>query len=203
VGVRPIAAYAAGHVPGSTSIPLRAALATWLGWLVDPSRPILVVRGPDQDPEEIVWQALKVGYENLAGELAGGVEAWRAAGHPVIGIRLVGPDQVIGQVVLDVRQHAEYTAGHLPGAAHLELGDLAADVAEGLEPRVPPGPLVVMCGHGERAMSAASLLENAGRRGVAVLAGGPDEWSDLTGTPLRTGFAASTSPVGSHAVTER
>ena len=34
VDVRPIAAFAAGHIPGSLSIPLREAFATWLGWLV-------------------------------------------------------------------------------------------------------------------------------------------------------------------------
>ena len=36
-------------------------------------------------------------------------------------------------------------------------------------------PLVVHVELGERAISAASLLESAGRRDVAVLAGGPDE----------------------------
>ncbi len=36
VDVRPIGDYAAGHMPGSVSIPLRDAFATWLGWLIDP-----------------------------------------------------------------------------------------------------------------------------------------------------------------------
>ncbi|MGI9004649.1 MAG: rhodanese-like domain-containing protein [Streptosporangiaceae bacterium] len=38
VDVRPVAAFAAGHVPGSLSVPLREAFATWLGWLADPGR---------------------------------------------------------------------------------------------------------------------------------------------------------------------
>ena len=39
VDVRPIAAFAVGHIPGSLSIPLRDQFATWLGWLVAAGRP--------------------------------------------------------------------------------------------------------------------------------------------------------------------
>jgi len=35
---RPMAAYAAGHIPGSLSIALRPAFASWLGWVVSPDR---------------------------------------------------------------------------------------------------------------------------------------------------------------------
>jgi rhodanese-related sulfurtransferase len=44
-----------------------------------------------------------------------------------------------------------------------------------------------MCGHGERAVTAASLLERAGRRDVAVVVGGPDEWAAASGLELETG----------------
>jgi rhodanese-related sulfurtransferase len=41
-----------------------------------------------------------------------------------------------------------------------------------------------MCGHGERAAGAAGLLERAGRRDVAVLVGGPDDWARVSGRAL-------------------
>jgi rhodanese-related sulfurtransferase len=44
-----------------------------------------------------------------------------------------------------------------------------------------------MCGHGERAMTAASLLQRAGHDGLAVLAGGAPDWAAATGRPLREG----------------
>lgn len=44
-----------------------------------------------------------------------------------------------------------------------------------------------MCGHGERAAAAASVLERAGRAGVAVVVGGSEDWSAATRTPLATG----------------
>jgi glyoxylase-like metal-dependent hydrolase (beta-lactamase superfamily II)/rhodanese-related sulfurtransferase len=186
VDVRPVADFAAGHIPGSLSIPLRPAFASWLGWLAPHDRPLVVVRDRGQDPAEILWQALKIDYENLAGEVAGGMDAWADARQRTATIPLTRPEQIGGAHVLDIRQRAEFRAGHLPGAAHVELGDLPAhlgDVAAGL----PAGPIVVMCGRGERAMGAASLLTRAGRRHLTVLDGGPDDWAKATGRTLSTG----------------
>ncbi|GID49443.1 MBL fold metallo-hydrolase [Actinoplanes capillaceus] len=178
VDVRPVADVAAGHIPSAIAIPLRAQFATWLGWLVRPELSVVIVRNADQDPADILWPALNVGFDRLAGELAGGMHAWTGE---VTTTRLVRPDQVDAPV-LDIRQAAEYGGGHLPGAVHLELGDLPA-----AGDAVPAGPAVVMCGHGERAMTAATLLERAGRRDLAVLAGGPDDWAAATGRRLQEG----------------
>ena len=169
VDVRPVRDIAAGHLPGTIAIPLRAQFATWLGWLLDPAVPIVVVRNPEQDPADILWPALNIDFENIAGELAGGIPAWRAASGPLVTTRLVDPDRVAGPV-LDIRQNSEYTAGHLPDAIHIELGDLPTHAES-----VPDEAVTVMCGHGERAMTAATLLERAGRPDVAVLVGGAED----------------------------
>jgi hydroxyacylglutathione hydrolase len=42
-----------------------------------------------------------------------------------------------------------------------------------------------MCGHGERAMTAASILAASGHDRVSVFDGGPDTWSAATGRPLQ------------------
>jgi hydroxyacylglutathione hydrolase len=182
VDVRPVRDVATGYLPGAVAIPLRAQFATWLGWLLDPAVPIVVVRNPDQDPADILWPALNIGFGNVAGELSGGVPAWRAAGCAVVTTPLVGPGQVDG-AVLDVRQDAEYAAGHLPDAWHVELGDLVKQADA-----VPAEPLTVMCGHGERAMTAATLLRRAGHQRVAVLTGGgAEDWARATGHRLREG----------------
>jgi hydroxyacylglutathione hydrolase len=182
VDVRPVRDFADAHVPGSVSIPLRPVFATWLGWLVDAGKPIVVVRNADQDPAEILWQARKVGYDNIVGELTGGFAAWTAAGEPTGSIPVVGVEELERARALDIRQDNEYGAGHVPGADHIELGSLPDHVGD-----VPDEPLVVMCGHGERAMGAASLLARAGRRDVTVLEGGPDDWAEKTGNTLRVG----------------
>jgi hydroxyacylglutathione hydrolase len=175
VDVRPVPDVAAGHIPGAVAIPLRAQFATWLGWLVDRDTPIVIVRNADQDPADIMWPALNIGVESLAGELAGGMTGWTG---PVTTTRLVTPDRVDGPV-LDIRQTSEYAAGHLPAATHVELGDLPDD------PDVAAGTAIVMCGHGERAMTAATLLERAGHHDLGVLVGGPADWAAATGNTLK------------------
>jgi rhodanese-related sulfurtransferase/glyoxylase-like metal-dependent hydrolase (beta-lactamase superfamily II) len=183
IDVRPVADYAAGHIPGSLAIALRVAFATWLGWLVpDPATPLIVVVGPGQDLGEVVWQALKIGYENLAGTLADGMLAWEAAGQAAAATPLLTPRQVDPATVIDVRQASEYSTGHVPGARNIELGALDGQAAS-----IEAGPVVTMCGHGERAASAASLLERVGHTAVAVLAGGPPDWADATGLALERG----------------
>lgn len=170
VDVRPVADYAAGHLPGSLANTLRAAFASWLGWLVeDPSAPLVFVTDGHTDRRELVRQCLNIGYERLAGEIT--IDTWRRGGGHVVGTPLVGADATDGRRVIDVRQASEFAAGHVPGATHAELGSLPST-------RLPADrPLVVMCGHGERAATAASVLEAAGYDDVAVLDGGPDDWA--------------------------
>lgn len=182
VDARPLQGFAAAHIRGAISNPLRPVFASWLGWLVPADRPVIVVRDADQDAADIAWQAAKIGFDTVVGELDGGLDAWVAAGHDVAGIPLVSSGHIDGRQVLDIRQRAEYLAGHLPGALHIELGDVAARVGE-----VPDQPTVVMCGHGERAMGAASVLAAAGIGDLAVLEGGPHDWVHATGGKLVTG----------------
>jgi len=183
IDVRTVRGYAAGHIPGSLAIPLRGAFATWLGWLVpDPATPLVVVADPAQDRAEVAWQAVKIGYENLTGILAGGIPAWEAAGQPVAVTPLITPGQADPAAVIDVRQASEYAGGRLPGARGIELGDLARHA-----PSLAGRRIVTMCGHGERAATAASLLERAGHADVAVAEGGPADWARSTGRALEAG----------------
>ncbi|WP_187764642.1 rhodanese-like domain-containing protein [Saccharopolyspora spinosa] len=179
IDARPVERFAAAHIPGALSIPLRPVFASWLGWLAPPEPPLVIVREDAQDPAEIAWQAAKIGCSSIVGELAGGMDAWTAAGRTTMSTQLVRADEITDQHVLDVRQASEFAAGHLPGATHVELGALA-DQADALA----ASPTVVMCGHGERAIGGASLLERAGHRDLAVLQGGPEDWAEITGRSL-------------------
>jgi hydroxyacylglutathione hydrolase len=182
IDARPIHRFGRSHIPGAVSIPLRPVFASWLGWLAPVDRPLIIVRDSDQDYAEIAWQAAKIGYDNLIGELDGAMSAWTAAGEDTTRISLTPVTDLKGRRVLDIRQRSEYVSGHLPGAVHVELGDVPERAAD-----IPDEPTVVMCGHGERAMGAASLLERAGHRDLAVLDGGPQDWAGATGGQLLTG----------------
>jgi glyoxylase-like metal-dependent hydrolase (beta-lactamase superfamily II)/rhodanese-related sulfurtransferase len=176
VDTRPIEAFAEAHIPGALSIELRPVFASWLGWLVDAGTELVFVVDNDQDTRELVRQCLDVGYEQLTGFLAGGVHTWTDAGLRTASIRLVAPDAIAGAVI-DVRQTSEFAAGHVPGAQSVELGAIT-DIA------LPTGPVAIMCGHGERAMTGASVLTARGVRELTVVVGGPDDWASATGRSL-------------------
>jgi hydroxyacylglutathione hydrolase len=182
VDTRSVDRFAAAHIRGAISIPLRPVFASWLGWLVPADRPLIIVRDSDQDPIEIAWQAAKIGYDNVVGELEGGMDAWTSAGGEAPQIGLLPPKDIDGRRVLDIRQRSEYLNGHLPGAIHVELGDIPEQAHD-----LSDEATVVMCGHGERAMGAASLLERAGHHDLVVLDGGPGDWTEVTGGKLETG----------------
>lgn len=101
-------------------------------------------------------------------------------GHTLVSVEHVGESGV-----LDTRQSSEFTKGHTPGAAHIELGHLAEHPAS--TGPAAQGPTVVMCGRGERAMGAASLLARAGQRDLSGLVGGPHDWAVVTGRSLEEG----------------
>jgi hydroxyacylglutathione hydrolase len=183
VDARLITAFAAGHIPGALSIALRPVFASWLGWLVDDTWPLVFVLDEDQDRGELARQCRTIGYDHLVGELAGGMAAWRAANLPEAQLPMVeakGMDDH-ADVVLDVRQAGEVADGRLPGAVAVELGALAGDRQPG---ELPEGPVTVMCSHGERAMTAASLLARAGHKQLRVAQGGPRDWQRATGQAL-------------------
>jgi hydroxyacylglutathione hydrolase len=73
------------------NIAFRPAYATWLGWLVPEDAPLVFVLG-ESSLDAVMDESLLVGYENFAGYLDGGIEAWMDAGLEVSRTALVGAD---------------------------------------------------------------------------------------------------------------
>jgi hydroxyacylglutathione hydrolase len=171
---RSISAWAAAHPKGSVSIELRPAFASWLGWVVPFGAAVVLVLEPDQVVEALRLSR-RIGYDNVSSWLT--FEDWRDAGLPMSSIESIGAEEAVERIrngpatVLDIRQRAEHAAAHLPGALHLELGDIIA----GKTPET--SEVITYCGHGERSATAASLLVRRGIR-VANLAGGVGAWRD-------------------------
>ncbi len=179
VDVRRFDAFSAGHIAGSISIELRPQFATWLGWVVPGDVPVAFVLDDDQDQQDVIVQSLKIGYDNIVGELRGGTSNWTASGRELTTYDLRQPGDRSGALV-DVRQASELSTGMIPGALHADAGSIASHA-------LPFGPLTLHCGHGQRATTAASLLERAGVRAtdLGVLVGGPQDWSAVTGQALQ------------------
>lgn len=77
-----------------------------------------------------------------------------------------------GAILLDVREDAEWQAGHVPGARHIPLSRLPSRMGDLPARR----QVITVCRSGARSRRAASMLAKDGRD-VANLAGGMLGWS--------------------------
>jgi hydroxyacylglutathione hydrolase len=191
IDLRSPAAFAVQHAPGALSIPAGSSFGTWLGWLVEPDRPLVLILEDPLQWDDAVRQALRIGHETVAGHLRGGFPAWTAAGGEIEAQGRLTVQQLADAVahggkqaplVIDVRQLTEYASGHVPGAVHLAAGDLPQRLAELPRDR----PIAVVCASGYRSSVAASLVKGAGFKDVSWVAEGVPAWK-AAGLPVETG----------------
>ncbi|WP_296002193.1 rhodanese-like domain-containing protein [Rugamonas sp.] len=84
-------------------------------------------------------------------------------------------------LILDVRDAAEFAAGHVTDAKNIALAELGGRVGE-LE-KFKAKSVIVVCQSGARAATAAGLLQKAGFTDVVNLDGGVTAWK-AAGLPL-------------------
>jgi hydroxyacylglutathione hydrolase len=179
VDVRSSADFAAGHIPGTLSIPMGTSLATWAGTFIDSSRDILLLADDDDDRLERARHTLAlIGLDRVVGR--GGRRAreeWQSEVGELERVEQVSVDQVANddeRTVIDVRGNAEWEEGHLPNARHYFLGDLVRKARD-----LPHDtPIAVHCHGGTRASVAASLLQAQGFTNVANISGGYRAWTE-------------------------
>lgn len=169
--------YGAAHIDGAINVGLGGAFAQWAGAVLDPSRPIALVVYPGGE-QEAVTRLARVGFDRVVGFLNSGMQSLEPRPDLVAQVERIAAanlaEEMAGAhapVVLDVRNPAEFDAGHLPGAVNIPLPTLAARMDE-----VPTDrPIAVYCASGYRSSVGASLLLAAGRD-VQELQGGYAAW---------------------------
>jgi hydroxyacylglutathione hydrolase len=180
--------FAAGHVPGSINIALSGQFASWAGTLMGlTSRPVLIAESSEQLSEARIRLA-RVGIEDLAGYLEGGIEAWKRAGFslaemPQVTVPALYELLVSQRIsVLDVRREPEWQAGHIEDAAWWPLDNFKIS-----PPEINPDTMIaVHCKSGYRSMIACSLLQRAGFSNVVNVVGGFDAWQQAK-LPIESG----------------
>ena len=175
---RPAAQYGAGHVPGSLHIGLSGQFASWAGALVSPQPPILLVAEDEEQVREARVRLARVGIENVAGYLAGGILEWDRAGLPLATMEQINVGELDerlregGVRVIDVRRPAEWSSGHIAGSENVPLNALAE--RSGSLPK--DRPLAVLCAGGFRSSIASSVLERQGFTKITNVVGGMAAW---------------------------
>jgi hydroxyacylglutathione hydrolase len=177
------------HIPGSVCMTmLRAGFGSKLAWLADPERDVVFVGRDDADGQRAADLAAAVGVTAIAGYLHGGMTAWREEKRPVAATRRIGVEELhrrweadrAAVQILDVRERAEWDAGHIPGSVLVPYHDLA-EVPDGIDPE---RPVAVICASGQRAAVGASLLQRHGvRDAIHVVDGGVPLW-EREGWPI-------------------
>lgn len=189
IDVRTDVQFAAGHIPGAISIPTnRGGFGTKVAWVAAGAPQLIFVGRDDSDGRHAATLAAAVGFaEPVAhgGVLAGGWSSWAAEGRPLevlwrLPVDEIGP-YVSGEhrvQTVDVRDADEFESGHIPGSLNVPWHDIHG-IPEGLD---SAQPILVICASGQRAGTAASLLQRYGAHEVIhVVGGGVPTWKRLGG----------------------
>jgi hydroxyacylglutathione hydrolase len=182
VDVRTELQFDEAHIPGSVAITiLRAGFGSKLAWLARTEQEVVFVGRDDEDALHAVELARSVAVTRIGGYLHGGMTSWREERGDVQRIERLdvaalrerrASDPALQ--VLDVREAPEFREGHIPGSIHAPYHDLL-ELPEGLDPR---RPVAAICSSGQRAATAASLLQRHGADEVLhVVDGGVGTWA--------------------------
>jgi glyoxylase-like metal-dependent hydrolase (beta-lactamase superfamily II)/rhodanese-related sulfurtransferase len=149
--------YAASHLAGSTNVSLKGRFASWVGELLTPTRPIVVVAvGSD---EEAALRLGRIGFDNVLGYLDGGITA--AQGRPdvlrqgrrVTAAELAARLRAEPLTLVDVRFPGERAGAFIPGSIGIPLDQLGERLGE--VPR--QGPVAVYCQSGIRSSQSLTV----------------------------------------------
>jgi glyoxylase-like metal-dependent hydrolase (beta-lactamase superfamily II)/rhodanese-related sulfurtransferase len=167
VDLRNRTAFAAGHAPGTLNFGLDGAFATYLGWLITWGTPVTLLGETTEQVAEAQRELVRIGIDRPAAQATGGPDDWSDRG---VASFPTGTFADLEQVrrhrpvaVLDVRRADEHDKARITGAVNIPIHELPGRVEE-----LPEGELWVHCASGYRASIAASILDAAGRRTVAV-----------------------------------
>lgn len=197
-----------GQIAGASPVP-RGDFEWRIGELVPHRATPLVLYCSDGRRSALAAEtAERLGYQDVA-YLAGGLDAWRAAGQPVVEgwgvpgkdygekvsvveeIPQITPEELVARqqqgerfVILDSRTIPEYEASHLPGAYAVPGGQLPLEVLDLIGEGDPT--VVVNCAGRTRSILGAQLLRRMGLPKVMAFKNGTMAWH-MAGFKLERG----------------
>lgn len=128
--------------------------------------------------EFITQNALLIGLAFGSGVML----LWPMLGRGAAGVPNISPAEAVllmnraKPLVLDVRDEAEFAAGHIQGAKHIPLAELANRIKD-IE-KFKEKPVLVHCQRGMRSKTACTILKAQGFTQLNQLHGGLDAWQE-------------------------
>jgi glyoxylase-like metal-dependent hydrolase (beta-lactamase superfamily II)/rhodanese-related sulfurtransferase len=166
--VRPVGAFAAGHLAGALSVPVSGSRFSTKAAFVLDDGPVVVAASTPDEAREAIRGVRSVGVLDVAGYVLGG------GPEPLELVTVEELDALLeaGAELVDVREKDERDTGYIAGSRNIPYRLLA--LGEGDLPR--DKPIVTICESGPRAAIAASILAARGFDAHPVVSGGIDSW---------------------------
>ena len=178
VDVRTPAAFGGAHIKGSYSLP--PSRLSNAGWVLPYDKPILIVAENLEAADFAEKSLYRLGFDNVEGYLANGLESWYKESLPVAKLslatvqdlnRMLSSEQDV--FVLDVRRESEWNEGHIAGSTRIYLGKLQNETD-----KLPRNkPIFVICKTGNRSSFGVSVLLREAFDQVYNVLGGIDAWN--------------------------
>lgn len=156
--------FAKGFIPNSINIGIDGSFAPWVGAMIPDIRQELLIVADKGREEEVVTRLARVGYDHTIGYLAGGFEAWAAAGKEVDQIESISAEELAKRMekeelnILDVRKNSEYLSEHIVNAENTPLDFINDEMAKIDKDKT----YYVHCAGGYRSMVFNSILRARG-----------------------------------------
>ena len=148
--------FSKGFIKGSINIGLKGQYAPWVGAIISPESPLLLITDKDFEREAITRLA-RVGYENVIGFLDGGINSYEGN---LEAITNYSPEEAADKInqghkhILDVRKPGERSNGYISQSTHIRLQELTQKIAT----LNKEDNIMVYCAGGYRSMIACSIL---------------------------------------------
>ncbi|MFC5269443.1 MBL fold metallo-hydrolase [Adhaeribacter terreus] len=156
IDTRPEKTFKKGHIEGAINIQNGGKFETWLGSLIDPKESFYLIAESNNELEDLIRKAAKIGYEQLIkGAFVQTEQAASTTPEIDLGDFRDNPDNY---TIVDIRNSSETKAGRFfDKAITIPLPELRERAKE-----VPTDkPVVVHCAGGYRSAAGSSILEKA------------------------------------------
>ncbi|UCF68174.1 MAG: hypothetical protein JSV80_02415 [Acidobacteriota bacterium] len=172
--------YAQGHIPKAFNVDQsNGAFEQIVGWVVPAEQPLLLVAS---SAEQAAAALNKLAFVGLDQRVVGAIDLrqWRDEGLPTGALAQLSVESLACELtdrsvaVLDVRELAEWRAGHIANAVHLNFKHIPLRLHE--LPLERNQRVAVICASGRRSSTACSVLRNHGFEHVCNVAGGMIAW---------------------------
>jgi rhodanese-related sulfurtransferase len=190
VDLRDPGTYGEAHVKGAINVWVESPqFADRVAAFVRPGTPLLLMAQGPSDLDQAVHALSRVGMDEILGFLQWGMIEWKSEGLPIETVPQITVYDLAAWraerpelVVIDVREPAEWMAGHIEGAVHLPMLEIVKRRTE-----VPADrPKAVLCAGGLRSSTVISALTQAGLTHFYNVTGGMSAW-------LRAGYPVTKS----------